>query len=96
MMTEGHLTSDIRDKPSEIGRVSPYVRRFKLSETRGFTHYRNPWLCRVLFVGHSVTNAFAESRTIGKELHSVKISLPSAKHSAKAVLGKGSSAAVYN
>jgi hypothetical protein len=69
-------------------------------------------LCRVLFVGHStkkplpsaalgkvflsVTNAFAESRTLGKELHSAKISLSSAKHLAKAALGKGSSAAIYN
>jgi hypothetical protein len=44
----------------------------------------------------SVTNAFVESRTLGKELHSVKISLPSAKHSVKAALGKGPSAAVYN
>jgi hypothetical protein len=69
-------------------------------------------LCRVLFVGHSakkhllsaalgkvlfsVTNSFAESRTLGKELHSTKISLSSAKHSAKAALGKGPSAAIYN
>jgi hypothetical protein len=66
----------------------------------------------MLFVGHStkkplssaalgkvllsVTIAFAESRTLGTEIHSVKMSLPSAKHSAKAALGKGPSAAVYS
>jgi hypothetical protein len=41
-------------------------------------------------------NVFTESRTLGKELHSVKTLLPSAKHSVKAALGKGPSAAVYN
>jgi hypothetical protein len=56
-------------------------------------------LCRVFFVGHSakkslpraalgkvllsVTTAFAESRTLTTGIHSAKISLPSAKHSAK-------------
>jgi hypothetical protein len=73
-------------------------------------HYRNPWLCRVLFVGHSakkplssaalgkvllsVNNVFTESRTLGTDVHSAKISLPSVKHSTKVALGKGSSAAV--
>jgi hypothetical protein len=69
-------------------------------------------LCRVLFVGHSVkkplpspalgkvllsvTITFAESRTLGTEIHSAEISLPSVKHSAKAALGKGPSAVVYS
>jgi hypothetical protein len=44
----------------------------------------------------SVTIAFAESRTLGTEIHSAKMSLPSAKHSAKAALGKRPSAAVYS
>jgi hypothetical protein len=44
----------------------------------------------------SVTNEFTESRTLGTKLHSAKISLPSAKHSAKAALGKELSAAVYS
>jgi hypothetical protein len=77
---------------------------------RGFTECSV--LCRVLFVGHSVkkplpsaalgkvllsvTNEFTESRTLGTELHSANISLPSAKHSTKAALGKGSSATVYS
>jgi hypothetical protein len=56
-------------------------------------HLSSAALGKVLF---SVTNSFAERRTLGKELHLTKISLPSAKHSAKAVLGKGPSAAVYN
>ena len=55
-------------------------------------HYRNPGLCRMLGalpsaalgkVLLSVTTAFAESRTLGTGIHSTKISLPSAKHSAK-------------
>jgi hypothetical protein len=57
--------------------------------------YRNPALCRVLFVGHSakkylpsaalgkvllsVTTAFIESRTLDTEIHSAKKSLSSAK-----------------
>jgi hypothetical protein len=44
----------------------------------------------------SVTITFAKSRTLGTEIHSAKISLSSAKHSAKAALGKGPSAAVYS
>jgi hypothetical protein len=43
---------------------------------------------------HSITMSFTECRTLGTEIHSVKTSLPSGKHSAKVALGKGSSAAV--
>jgi hypothetical protein len=43
---------------------------------------------------HSVTMSFTECRTLGTEIHSVKTSLPSGKHSAKVALGKGPSAAV--
>jgi hypothetical protein len=43
-----------------------------------------------------VTITFAESRTLGIGIRSVKMSLPSAKHSVKATLGKGPSAAVYS
>jgi hypothetical protein len=73
-------------------------------------HYRNPDLCRVPFVGHSaktslpraalgkvlhsITMSFTECRTLGTEIHSVKTSLPSGKHSAKVALAKGPSAAV--
>jgi hypothetical protein len=55
-------------------------------------HYRNPGLCRVLFVGHSakkpllsaalgkvllsVTSSFTERRTLGTEIHSAKKPLP--------------------
>ena len=69
-------------------------------------------LGRVLFVGHSakkslsstalgkvllsVTIRFAESRTLGTEIYSAKISLLSVKHSAMAALDKGPSAAVYS
>jgi hypothetical protein len=75
-------------------------------------HYRNPWVCRVFFVGHSakktlpsaafgkvllsVTIVFTKSRTLGTKIHSAKCSLPSAKHSTKTTLGKGPSAAVYS
>jgi hypothetical protein len=61
-------------------------------------HYRNPALSRVHSFGHSakmalpsaalgkvllsVLTAFTESRTLGKERHSAKTILPSAKHSA--------------
>jgi hypothetical protein len=67
-------------------------------------------LCRVLFVGHStktslpraalgkvlhsVTRSFTECRTLGTEIHSTKMSLPSAEPSAKAALDKEPSAAV--
>jgi hypothetical protein len=67
--------------------------------------------CRVFFVGHSakkplpttaldkvllsITNSFAECKTLGTERHSTNISLSSAKHSAKSALGKGPLAAVY-
>lgn len=77
---------------------------------RGFAECSS--LCRMFFVGHSTknalasaalgkvslsaTNAFAETRTLDKELYSAKLSLPIAKHSAMAVLGKKPSAAVYN
>jgi hypothetical protein len=44
----------------------------------------------------SVTNTFTESRTLGTEIHSAKTSLPSAKHSAKATLGKEPSTTVYS
>jgi hypothetical protein len=44
----------------------------------------------------SATNHFTERRTPGKEIHSTKIPLPRAKHSATAALGKGPSAAVYD
>jgi hypothetical protein len=66
----------------------------------------------VLFVGHSVKKplssttlgkvllsvkiTFAESRTLGTEIHLTKTYLPSAKNSAKAALGKGPSTAVYS
>jgi hypothetical protein len=51
--------------------------------------------CRALGkVLHSVTISFTECRTLDTEIHSVKTSLPSGKHSAKVALGKGSSAAV--
>jgi hypothetical protein len=43
---------------------------------------------------HSVTCSFVECRTLGTEIHSVKKSLPSAEHLAKAALGKEPSAAV--
>jgi hypothetical protein len=60
----------------------------------GTNHYRNLALCRVLDalpsafcwalgkVLLSVTSVFTESRTLGIEIHSVKKSLPSVKHSA--------------
>jgi hypothetical protein len=67
-------------------------------------------LCRVLFVGHSAKNPlpraalgkvlhsitilFAECRTLGTEIHSVKTSLPSVEPSAKAALGKEPSTAI--
>jgi hypothetical protein len=35
----------------------------------------------------SVTSSFTECRTLGTEIHSAKTSLPSAEHSAKAVVG---------
>jgi hypothetical protein len=69
-------------------------------------HYRNPGLCRVPFVRHSaktslpraalgkVLHSVTMCRTLGIEIHSVKTSLPSGKHSAKAALGKGPSTAV--
>jgi hypothetical protein len=78
----------------------------------GSTHYRNPGLCRVLFIGHSVKTTllsaalgkvlrsvkslFTECRTLGTDKHSAKTALPSGKHSAKMALGKGPSAAVYS
>jgi hypothetical protein len=73
-----------------------------------FAEYRT--LCRVLFVGHSantslpraalgkvlhsVTISFTECRTLDTEIHSVKTSLPSDKHSTKVALTKWPSAAV--
>jgi hypothetical protein len=81
-----------------------------LSSARCFAECSS--FCRVLFVGHSakktllsaaldkvllsVTMAFTESRTLDTETHSTKSSLPSAKHLAKATLGKGPSTAVYS
>jgi hypothetical protein len=56
-------------------------------------------LCRVPPSGKvplSVTTTFAENRTLSTEIHSIKKSLPSAKHSAKMALDKGPSAAVYS
>ena len=77
---------------------------------RGFAECRT--LCRVHIVGHStkdalpraalgkvllsVTSSFTECKTLGTEIHSAEISLPSVKHSAKAALGKGPSAVVYS
>jgi hypothetical protein len=52
--------------------------------------------CRTRQVLLSVTIALTESRTLSTEIHSAKMSLSSAKHSAKAALGKGPSAAVYS
>jgi hypothetical protein len=58
-------------------------------------HYRNPGLCRVFGALPSafcpalgkvmllVITTFDESSTLGTGIHSAKISLPSAKHSAK-------------
>jgi hypothetical protein len=82
-----------------------YSIRFKI-------HYRNPDLCRVLFVRHSaknplsratlgkvlhsVTSLLTECRTLGTEIHSAKTSLPSAEPSAKAALGKEPSASVLS
>jgi hypothetical protein len=51
-------------------------------------HYQNPTLCRVLeslpstFCRALGKEIFAESRTLGTERHSAKISLPSDKYSA--------------
>jgi hypothetical protein len=61
--------------------------------------YRNPSLCRVLFLGHSankslsratlgkvllsVTSSFTEYRTLDTETHSAKTYLPSGEHSTK-------------
>jgi hypothetical protein len=42
----------------------------------------------------SVTSLFTECRTLGTGHHSAKTCLPSVKHSAKAALGKGPSAAL--
>jgi hypothetical protein len=75
-------------------------------------HYRNPGLCRVLFIGHSakltlpsaalgkvlrsVKSLFPECRTLGTAKHSAKTALPSVKHSANIALGKGPLATVYS
>jgi hypothetical protein len=82
------------------------------SEIRSIMYYRNPALCRVLFVRHSaktslstaalgkitlsITTMFTESRTLDIDRHSVKKSLSSVNVRRKTTLGKWPLAVVYS
>jgi hypothetical protein len=74
---------------------------FFLFGLTGSYHYRNPGLCRVLFLGHSAKKSLSRD-VFGKVLRSVKRlftkcgTLGTEKHSAKMQLGKGPLVAVYS
>jgi hypothetical protein len=93
-----------------LGSAARWLQSIDTTRIRAFVECQD--LCRVLFIGHSakkalpraalgkvlrsVKNLFTECMTLGTEKHSTNTVLPSGKHSAKMVLGKGPLAAVYS